>query len=245
MNNAWNPTANDLKLSSGHIDVWKIDLSREDKNIFMHAQCLTKEEQARADKYVTGKKSREFIITRSALRNILGHVLNEDPRRFEFTYTGQGMPALSPATPNQNISFNVSHSFDMSLIAITLEQPVGIDVEKVRGDIDYEKLALRYFSDNEYKAIMKYDDEQRVHAFFATWTRKEAIVKAMGTGIASGLKSFDVSVDPAGPAELKETRWGPGIPSKWTLDTIDTGADYFACLASIGSGQDIRCWTLN
>ncbi|MGK0298827.1 MAG: 4'-phosphopantetheinyl transferase [Gammaproteobacteria bacterium] len=244
MSNTWKITKNDLSLSPDCIDLWRIDLNREDDNIFMHAQNLSKEENARADKYISGKKSREFIITRSTLRNILGHLLKTNPRKFEFTYTKHGMPRLSPDTGYTEINFNVSHSYDFALIAITLNQPVGIDIEKIRTDIDFEKLAARFFSEKEYTAIMTYEDQKRLHAFFATWTRKEAIVKAVGTGIASGLKSFDVSVDPIAPAKLIETRWNEEIFSDWNLTTIDTSDEYFASMATNSNSLAVRYWTM-
>jgi 4'-phosphopantetheinyl transferase len=245
MSNIWKITTNDLSLSPDYIDIWKIDLNIEDKNIFNHAKCLSNEERTRADKYISGKKSREFIITRSSLRNILGHVLKVNPGVFEFCYSKHGMPMLSPRSGFPDISFNVSHSFDVSLIAITINQAVGIDVEKVRTDIEYEKLAVRFFSDNEYQAIMQYHDQLRLRAFFATWTRKEALVKAIGTGIAMGLKSFDVSVNPDGPAKLLETRWNPDLQNEWSITSIDTGDDYFACLATISGAREIRHWTMS
>jgi phosphopantetheinyl transferase len=92
---------------------------------------------------------------------------------------------------------------------------------------------------------MQYQDHDRLRAFFATWTRKESIVKAMGTGIASGLKSFDVSVDPAAPPELRETRWSDDVSPHWTLNTIDADDDYLACLASSGKAKTLRYWTVS
>jgi 4'-phosphopantetheinyl transferase len=241
----WKQTDPNLTLSPDCIDLWKIDLNREDRNIFMHAQYLSSDEHARAGKYINGKKSREFIITRSVLRNVLGHVLKENPKYLVFDYTREGMPVLSTCSTHSDICFNVSHSYDLALIALSIGHPVGIDIEKVREDIDLEALSKRFFSENEYHNIMQFEGQERLCAFFATWTRKEAIVKAMGTGIASGLKSFDVSVDPTAPAKLQETRWTDEVSLHWTLKTIDTDEDYFACLASSGEGKTLRYWTVS
>lgn len=241
----WKQTDPELSLSPECIDVWKIDLKSEDRNIFMHAQYLTSEENARAGKYVNGKKSREFIITRSVLRNVLGHVLNENPKYLDITYTRLGMPVLTPRSGHPAVCFNVSHSYDLALIAVALDQPVGIDIEKIRNDIDHQGLSKRFFSENEYRNIMEYQGQDRLRAFFATWTRKESIVKAMGTGIASGLKSFDVSVGPDSPPELKETRWDNDVSADWILNTIDADDDYFACLANSGIDKTIRYWTVS
>lgn len=241
----WKQTDPELTLSPEFIDLWKIDLKSEDRNIFMHAQFLTSEEHARAGKYVNGKKSREFIITRSVLRNVIGHVLNENPKYLDISYTRLGMPVLSRQSGSSAIFFNVSHSYDLALIAVTVEDPVGIDIEKMREDVDHEALSKRFFSETEYSDIMQYEGQERLRAFFATWTRKESIVKALGTGIASGLKSFDVTVDPSASPELRATRWDDDVEKHWTLNTIDADKEYFACLASTGKDKTLRYWTVS
>lgn len=245
MEDIWNIITHDFNLSADHIELCKINLKNKDNNIFLDAKYLSKEECARAEKYMSVEKAREFIITRSTLRKILGHALNEDPLKFEFRYTKHGMPVLSYPKNTSNITFNVSHTHDIALIAMTMGEYIGVDIEKIRTNIDHEKLAERFFSENEYIAIMQYTGKQRLHSFFATWTRKEAIVKATGIGIASGLKSFDVSVHPEGPAKLVEVRWESEVKSQWKLDTINVGDSYFACLASNGPPREIRYWILN
>jgi phosphopantetheinyl transferase len=105
----WKQTDPELILSPDYIDLWKVDLKSEDRNIFMHAQFLTSDEHARAGKYVNGKKSREFIITRSVLRNVLGHTLNENPKYLDIAYTRLGMPVLSPPDLDIPVSFSTFH----------------------------------------------------------------------------------------------------------------------------------------
>ena len=187
MANTWKITEIDLSLSPDCIDLWKVDLNREDDNIFMHAQNLSKEENARADKYISGKKSREFIITRSTLRNILGHVLKTNPRKFEFSYTKHGMPTLSPEIGYTEISFNVSHSYDFALIAITLNQPIGVDIEKIRTDIDFEKLAARFFSENEYASIRR---SKTLRLFFFYMDTERSYCKGNRYRDRIGIKKF-------------------------------------------------------
>lgn len=240
----WEKTSPDLEFSTEYIDIWLIDLAEEDKDIFNHQRYLTKDELARAGKYLSGKKSREFIITRSALRNIIGYVLKTNPRQIEFAYTSSGMPLLDSAWSHTNITFNVSHSHDLAIIAVSIENIIGIDIEKIREDIDYKKLAKRFFSEYEHQQIMEFEDTLRLNAFFATWTRKEALVKATGTGIAYGLNKFDVSVDPDKPAELVDSRWQDECQSNWSLLNIETLPEYKACLAVAGEMPNIRYWRI-
>ncbi|NNE37861.1 MAG: hypothetical protein HKN08_06105, partial [Gammaproteobacteria bacterium] len=90
----WEKTSPELEFSEDYVDIWLINLAEEENDIFNHQRYLSVEEKTRASRYISGKKSREFIIARSSLRNIIGYVLNEDPRRIGFAYTSSGMPLL-------------------------------------------------------------------------------------------------------------------------------------------------------
>jgi 4'-phosphopantetheinyl transferase len=242
---SWEKTSPELEFSEDYIDIWLINLAEEESDIFNHQRFITVDEKNRATRYISGKKSREFIITRSALRNIIGYVLNENPKRIGFDYTSSGMPLLDANWSHTDIIFNVSHSHDLAVIAVSIKNIIGIDIEKVHEDIEYEKLSRRFFSELEYKQIMDFNEESRLDAFFATWTRKEALVKATGTGIAYGLDKFDVSVAPDQPAELLGNRWQDGCQPNWSLMNIETWPDYKACLAVAGERMpDIRYWRL-
>ncbi len=241
----WEKTSPELEFSEDFIDIWLINLAEEENDIFNHQRYLSVEEKTRASRYLSGKKSREFMITRSSLRNIIGYVLNEDPRQLGFAYTSSGMPLLDLNWSHTDITFNVSHSHDLAIIAVSIKNIIGIDVEMVRKDIEYEKLSKRFFSELEHQQIMGFDETSRLEAFFSTWTRKEALVKATGTGIAYGLNKFDVSVDPDQPAELLDNRWEDGCQPRWSLLNIETWPDYKACLAVAGKEMPtIRYWKL-
>jgi len=240
----WEKTSPQLEFSRDYVDIWLINLAEEENDIFNHQRYLTPDELSRASKYLSGKKSREFIITRSSLRNIIGYVLKTDPRQIGIAYTSSGMPLLDHTWSHTDITFNVSHSHDQAIIAVSIKNIIGIDIEKVRIDIEYEKLAKRFFSEIEHKQIMEIEDTLRLDAFFATWTRKEALVKATGTGIAYGLNKFDVSVGPDKPAELLNSRWQAECQSSWSLLNIDTVPEYKACLAVAGDMPGVRYWRI-
>ena len=93
------------------------------------------------------------------------------------------------------VSFNVSHSGAIGLIAVAEgDRRVGVDVEQVRPDTDFRALAARFFHPDEARAI-----GDRRDAFFRCWTRKEAVVKALGRGLAHPLDRFVVDVDATAP----------------------------------------------
>jgi len=241
MNKPWASTPSDLRLSPDHVDIWCVRLDLPEQAVSGFTVLLSDDERTRAGKFASEQKSREFIITRGSLREILGHALHEDPRRFNIDYEAQGRPYLNGNEQHSRIHFSVTHSHELALIAMTMDHNIGIDLEKIRTDIEHTGLSRRFFSTAEYQALQHYTDAARLRAFFATWTRKEAIIKATGIGIALGLKQFDVSVDPDQPAQLQATRWEQKIRTDWVLTNIDTEPGYIACLAVTGR-PSIRYW---
>lgn len=237
----WTPAPAVLALTPDSIEIFRVPL--EDLLLAEYYALLSNAETHRAGQYASTRKAREFIITRGALRRVLAHALDQNPRAFCFEYEAQGRPYLADEIAHDGVNFSVSHSHDLALIALTRGRRVGIDIERVRPEVDHESLSRRFFSSAEYQALQCHHDGVRLRAFFAVWTRKEALVKATGTGIAGGLKAFDVSADPSRPAELLAARWEDTDATDWLLTDIQADPDYLACVASDGETQ-VRCWTL-
>lgn len=229
-----------LPLSSESIEIWQIRLDIAEDRLPGLSELLCEEERARVNRFTSERKAREFIITRASLRRILGDITGTDPQKLSFSYEAHGRPVLDGQDETGRICFNVTHSHLISLIAVTLDRQLGVDIEKIRDDVDHRNLARRYFSPAEYQALQRYQTELQLQAFFATWTRKEAIVKALGDGIAFGLKEFDVSVEPDHPPYLLATHWDPEEAPAWSLLNIDTDPGYVATLATRGSRPRIH-----
>lgn len=222
------------------VDVYRLRLDLPESDIATRKQWLSAEEKARAEKYLSAIKAREFIITRSSLKKILATTLAEDPANIIIAHASAGKPYLVCADRHTCIRFSVSHSYNMALIAITQDHAVGVDVEKIRSNIDYETLSRRFFSSAEFELLQQCNATTRLRAFFAVWTRKEAIVKATGKGIALGLKQFDVSVDPDQPGRVLATRWEQADMPDWTLLNLETTSNYIASLAVSSSNVHVR-----
>ena len=94
-----------------------------------------------------------------------------------------------PYVRDGGLFFSVSHSGNCAAIAVDGAE-VGLDVEKLPTQ-DYMKVARRFYHPNELKFVEEADDPAR--AFTRVWTRKEAYLKRIGTGIASDLKAFDTT----------------------------------------------------
>ncbi len=182
-----------------------------------------------------------FVMTRGALRMVLARYVDRDARHLCFAYDANKKPALVLETSHEPVRFNVSHSADLALVAVALRRAVGIDVERIRRDIEIDGIA-RGFAPGELNTLQRLSGEARIRAFFACWTRKEAYLKAQGTGLARRLDEFEVSLTPGAPAALLVDRADSGNVEQWCLRDLSPAPDYAAALAVEGHGWQLACW---
>lgn len=159
------------------------------------------------------------------------------PGRVAFAYGAQGKPRLA----GDGVRFNLSHAEDEAVLAVARDRELGIDIERIRPDVECDEIAQRFFSPAETAALMALPSSARPPAFFAGWTRKEAFIKAKGGGLGIPLADFEVSLDPAGPARLLRTSWDPDDAGRWWLQALDAPAGFAAALAV--EGQEPRLHT--
>jgi 4'-phosphopantetheinyl transferase len=131
------------------------------------------------------------------------------------------------------------------LIAVSGEQKVGVDVERIRSDMEIESMARRFFSPDEVSDLMTLPPEEREVGFFNCWTRKEAYIKAQGLGLSLPLDSFDVSLTSNEPAILRTTRPDPKETARWTLVSLEVESNYRAAVAVEMQGVEFRLWDFN
>ena len=148
-------------------------------------ELLSDDERARQRSFVSPELRRRFGAARAGLRTLLGRHLDLDPRRLAFSTNEFGKPRLAG---DGQVHFNLSHCEERAVLAISDTAEVGIDLECERP-IEHVDLAKRYFHPNEVAAITASPDEaEQRRAFFLVWTLKEAVVKALGTGLSTPLE---------------------------------------------------------
>jgi len=233
-----------LSLSAGTIDIWCSRLDPATDIPEKSRPLLSDEELQQANSCVSRERYHEFVITRGRLRKLLGGLLKKNPRALVIGRGSNGKPFLSGDDREKGIQFNVSHSGNLALFAVTLQHAVGVDVEKIRPLTD-RNLARRFFSPAEYSALKQFYGPGSLRAFFRTWTRKEALIKAAGTGLFSGLGAFTVSVCPDTPPVLLATGPDNGPVSDWSLADIHIDNDYAACTAVQRGSCRLRLWQLS
>jgi 4'-phosphopantetheinyl transferase len=177
------------ELGKDEAHVWIVRLDQ----LPQAAVLLSADERERADRFHFQRDKNCFINSRAALRQILGSYLSKDPGTLEFTYNPHGKPHL-PGTPLQ---FNLSHSGELALIAITTASAIGVDVELIRDDLLIAALADAILSDQELTAFREMSPAQQQSEFFRIWVIKEAYTKAIGKGLSIAPGSLEAHKLPA------------------------------------------------
>jgi 4'-phosphopantetheinyl transferase len=238
----------EVVLSPNEVHVWCASLEAAPSTIQSLQHVLSAEEVARADRFRFARDRQHFIVARGLLRTLLGRYLQMAPEDLCFVYNAYGKPTLTtPSFPDNlsHLQFNLSHSRELALFAFTPTRLIGIDIEYMRADIEYEQLAKHYFSTYEYAMLQEVPAEMQREAFYRCWTRKEAYIKARGKGLSLPLDLFDVSLRPGEPAALLNSREDPQEHLRWSLHTLTPGANYAAALAVQaieGIDWQLKCW---
>jgi 4'-phosphopantetheinyl transferase len=215
-------------LGADEVHVWRVHVGRTAAE---HASVLDADERRRADAFRLDRDRDRYVVTRGVLRMVLGRYLDRDPRRLRFCHGAHQKPALAHPGRDGSIRFNVAHSADLALVAVAWDREIGVDVERIRTGLAIDELAHHVFSPREVATLLSLTGAQRIRAFFDGWTRKEAYVKARGTGLARALTDFDVSLAPGEPARLLADRADPAETARWSLRDLPVGVGYAAALA--------------
>jgi 4'-phosphopantetheinyl transferase len=223
--------------------VWLASLDLGAEAVERLARLLSDEDQERAARFHFRRDAIRFVVSRAALRMILGECLGVEPREVGFSYDPRGKPELAVPFDRAGLRFNVSHSASLGLYAVTGQRRVGVDIERLRALPDLEAIAERTFSLHERQALRQLPPAQRHEGFFNCWTRKEAYVKAIGEGLSHPLERFTVSLAPGASARLEHVEGDPGEAGRWTLEALAPDPGYAAAIAIEGQPSRLICLT--
>lgn len=216
-------------------EVWVVDTALSPDRLDLCDSILEASERVRADRFVRAADRARYVASHAALRLILADRLELDPAEIRFATGANGKPDLA-GTARGALAFNLSHSGDRALIGMTAGAAIGVDVELLRALPDAVRIARAHFADDESAALAALPPKATETAFYGLWTRKEAVVKALGTGLALPLDRFSITLPPAPPRLLRG-----GLGGAWTLETVDLGPCYAATVAIRSADATIRC----
>lgn len=216
------------------IQIWSTQLDLDRAQTDKLSQFLTAAERQRAAKFVNPLHGDRWIVARGYLRQTLSQYLDLSPDLIEFDYGEQGKPTLI----GSQIQFNLSHSHDRAVYAISARSPVGIDIEYIHP-IAAADLVDRFFSTAEQTSFHNLPIDLQQAAFFHAWVQKEAYLKACGTGLHTPLAAIEVSIDPRTPAAIIAAP----IAGTWQIQKLEIASDYASAIAIEGDCDKISYLT--
>ncbi len=197
------------------VDVWQFELDLAVGEIVELERILSLAEQARANRFRHACDHDRYIIAHGSLRMLLGRYVDESPEQLEFSHTPQGKPRLvNPTHPS--LRFNLSHSGKLALVAVAYGREVGIDVERIDPNYDFESVAREFFTPAEKAALRASPSHEQRNTFFQLWTCKESVLKAMGEGFRRSPTSISLSLQRDGKSVELEIPQDPTEAGRWS-----------------------------
>ena len=241
----WSETP-DFKLQSGVIDIWLCRADTVQDRAAYFSSLLSAEEQARAQRFKFDIHRNRFIISHGFKRSVLAKYLAVEPASIQYQLSEKGKPSLLEAeNKSQDLKFNLSHTQDISLLAVSRNIELGIDVEYKDRKTDWQGVCQRFFTEPEQEILFSLTKEDQKSAFFQLWTRKEAYMKVLGSGLSLPPTGFTLTVPPQPPALIQHhsTKVQASMQVEFSdINLPDTLSDYCATLAVESAVHEQRCY---
>ena len=236
----WKPPPIDLYLDTDSAHLWILELNHPESLGPSDWALLSNQERERAARFHFERDRHRYISIHLTLRKLLSRYLDVDPSLIQFRTSEKGKPHLDPAIHPTKLYFNLSHSADLAVYAFTLGIEIGVDVEAVRPIDDLKSIARSTFSPGEYDKLNTLPPNQELYAFFNCWTRKEALIKALGEGLSLPLDHFEVSLGE--PARLLSYSSDLLLDGSWTLVSLQPIFGYVGAIAIHANKFRLECY---
>ena len=180
---------NHSKIKPDEIQVWINHCSDSDQLAGKAISFLSTAEIKRANAFHFNEDRKRYVQAHALLRLILCEYTGIQPQNIDYEIGTHGKPRLASENP---VYFNLSHTKEMIAVAVSLEQNIGIDIEKQADITDIDSVAHQFMSQEEYNEMSCLKAEAKKDYFYQCWVQKEALVKASGRGIDDHLRTFSV-----------------------------------------------------
>ncbi|HLA74976.1 MAG TPA: 4'-phosphopantetheinyl transferase superfamily protein [Gammaproteobacteria bacterium] len=235
----WDVPGNAMRLGRNDVHVWRAPLTTSHSTALY--QTLSADERARAQRFHFQHDRQRYIAARGILRTILARYLNLPAQHIKFLYNVYGKPTLQHTLHGQRLCFNLAHSHELAVYAVTMGREIGVDIEYLRPDLADQDIVEQFFSPREVQALRALPSAVQQQAFFNCWTRKEAYIKAIGKGLSFDLNQFDVTLAPDEPAALLNVHGHPEESTRWSLRALPLGPHYAGAIAVEGHDWQLQC----
>ena len=229
-----------VALENGTVDLWSCSLQGDEAVLEFCRVCLGDEERARAARFVRREDRTEFTFAHGGLRVVLARYLGMEPNALRFQIGPTGKPILRDQHDGPHFfRFNLSHSHGRMLVAVAKRQDVGIDLERVRDNVEPLDLAERFYTQSEYERIKRLSAPKDALEFYRLWVAKEAFLKAQGVGIPS-LRQCEIL--PSGSSSRADVRImsESAMQGGWTVRWLRCGSGWQGAVSAYGNDWSIR-----
>ncbi len=234
--NSWPQPPAELPALQSNIHVWAVRLDDASVDLDRAGVLISPDERDRAARFKFERDRRRYLIAHVALHEILHRYLPIVPVGLSFDLGANGKPKLPHALASNGVEFNLSHSNEMALLAVCHGREVGVDIEYVKEQFEFQEVAERFFTAKEVAAIRGLPPNLQRQAFFKCWTSKEAFLKAKGTGLSGALDEVEISL-----ATDQRVRIDASVAG-WSLTELNPVDGYQAALVIDGEPLPIHCY---
>lgn len=211
--------------------MWNADLDQSPFVIQRLSALLSSDEKKRSERFIFDKDRNRFVVRHALLRVLLSHYIGTKPDYIQFCYNQNGKPALPEMLNSKDIRFSLSSSRGFCLFAITRCREIGVDIEFSGRSLDGDQIISNFFTEKEKYFFYCLNKKQRENAFFKLWTKKEALIKALGIGLSLPLNSFDVSLLDHEMVELPSVEGLLKKETTWEVNVLNPLKEYLASWA--------------
>ncbi|MCA9078097.1 MAG: 4'-phosphopantetheinyl transferase superfamily protein [Planctomycetaceae bacterium] len=212
------------------IDVWSRGTNDIELSFDVALSVLSPDECMRAERYRDEAKRQRWAASRCFLRQVLSRYVDEPPEAIRFDRLPQGKLVLSD---HPSLHFSLSHAGELTVVAVTTTNPVGVDIEPLRPYAELTGAVAISMTPRERDILDALPASKRARWFLHGWTCKEAILKATGAGIDDQLLKLEVSLDPNVP---RVVAWDNRYEENWFLQTFAPDKRHIGAIAMKSQG---------
>jgi 4'-phosphopantetheinyl transferase len=229
------------RLNPGEIHIWHARLEQLYATTEAMASTLSPDERDRANRFRFERDRDRYVMSRGILRRLLGDYLGVSAGSLQFRYNQYGKPYLAKESLPHPVHFNLSHSCGLVLFAFSRDQEIGVDLERIRMDFDFENVAKTILPPEEFTKLCSLERAARFTEFFRLWTRIEAWAKAQGIG-TSLLDGARIASSRDDDSVWQNLYIPSGKFSNWRIDEFTPDPDYVASVASTLAEASLKHW---
>jgi 4'-phosphopantetheinyl transferase len=236
------PYETGAEFKTGRIDIWFANVDRPTPDIRKFESLLSPREASRAQRFRSMRDRNRYVVRHGVLRMLLAKYMDIEPRRVDIRCDLNGKPYLADWQNEGALQFSDSHSDTYAAFAFCRYNHIGVDIEKIQEMPEMLDIVARHFTRREHGAMLCCPENRRLMLFYQFWTRKEALLKALGEGLLRPLDSVDVATDGKGSGPWPVTFTGHPMGADFRVADLNGPAGFSAAVAVAGRIADISVY---